>query len=428
MQIIVFWLVFIGGINRMKKSVTKGPSYHILLMSFVEDLKRLLYLPTCIIEEVKMSSNLLDYFLSLRIEKKSPNRKNINIMKTRSLIILVVLLLSTYYSPIFSQSEHTHPRASIFNQLERDGILEITIKTDLTELLSGEGKKGYIPTQLHYKDQSGKNIKWSMESRLRGKFRRRVCDFPPIKLRFDKDDLSAKGLSSFHTLKLVTHCLEDSYLSKTTVLKEYLAYQMYEELTDKSLKTQLVKVTYVDSQNKKSKIKRYGFIIENHHEMANRLEASICDCMNPDMEQMNKQQDLLNAMFQYMIGNEDWDIRMARNVKLVQPTKGAALYAVPYDFDFAGMVDANYAVPNPDLGLATVKERFYQGYYTEKVEIEAVLDYFQLKKDKLYQIVNDFKFLDGLSRRKVKKYLDEFFLEMEYDTIVGNNMPLEVSK
>lgn len=355
-------------------------------------------------------------------------------MNIQSIIILIVLIISMYQPPAYSQSSPesitdqmvSKPSSSIFNELERENILEITIKTDLTELLSGKGTKSYIPSQLSYEDQAGQDVSWTIEARQRGKYRRRVCEFPPLKLRFDKNDLANKGLSSFHTLKLVTHCLDDKYSGKTNVLKEYLTYQLYEELTNKSLKTQLVKVTYVDTKRQVSKIKRYGFIIENHHEMASRVDGNVCDCMNPDLEQMNKKQDQLVAMFNYMIGNEDFDIQMGRNLKLIQPNDGSPMFTVPYDFDFAGLINTEYAIPSQDLKLESVTDRFYQGYHKEKVEIEAMLDYFQLKKDNLYQIINDFKVLDSASRKQMINYLDEFFLEMEYLKIIGTDEILEV--
>lgn len=356
-------------------------------------------------------------------------------MNTRNLMFLVVLLWSTANWPVYGQisekssSLHTatSPSSSIFNQLERDDMLEITIKTDLKGLLSGKGVEKYIPAELSYEDMSGQDVSWSIEARQRGKYRRRVCDFPPLKLRFDKKDLAQNGLSSFHTLKLVTHCMEDAYLSKTAVMKEYLAYQLYEELTDKSLKTQLVKVTYVDSKKRMLKIKRYGFIIENHHAMAARLDGAICDCINPNMETLQQQQEMITAVFQYMIGNEDWDISMGRNVKMVQPKNGAS-YAVPYDFDFSGLVNVSYAVPNQDLGLNSVTERAFQGYFKERGDIEAILDYFQVKKAALYQIIQNLKPLDNIGRKRAIRYLDEFFLEMDYYIMIGNDMPIEVSK
>lgn len=350
-------------------------------------------------------------------------------MITRIISFVVMLLaiassttiIAQSYSPVTFVSQDAVAQKSVFNLLEHDDILEITIHTDMAELLEGEGKESYVPAQISYKDLSDNTISWDIETRQRGKFRRRVCDFPPLKLRFDKDELKNNGLKTFHTLKLVTHCIEDSYEGKNNVLREYLAYKLYNELTDKSLKAQVVRVTYIDTKKKHPKIKKYGFIIENHHEMADRLGGKVKEYLNPDYTLMNKKAEIMVAMFQYMIGNEDWDVVMGRNIKLVEPNNAGLLYAVPYDFDFSGIVDAKYARPNVSLGMTSVLDRYYQGTFKDRAAVSEVLTQFQIHKDDLYATINDFKLLDKLNRKVMSNYLDTFFQELEYDTIVGES-------
>ena len=356
-------------------------------------------------------------------------------MITRIISSLVILICIALYQPIAAQSfspvtfvsEEAVSQKSIFKLLQRDDVLQLSITTDIGELLEGKGKEKYIPAQIAYNDLTNNEVVWNIESRQRGKFRRKICDFPPLKLRFSKNDLAEQGLKTFHTLKLVTHCLDDVYAAKNNVLKEYLAYKLYNELTDKSLQVQVVKITYIDSKKKYPKLKRYGFIIENHHEMAERLEGKVVEYFNPDYSLMNKKAEITMAMFQYMIGNEDWDVVMGRNIKMLEPQNAGLLFAVPYDFDFAGIVKAEYARPNTALGLTSVLERSYQGKFKDKAAVSEIITHFQLKKNKFYQIVKEFKLMDKLNRKLMTNYLDSFFQELEYDKIIDNS-PIEVER
>ena len=162
----------------------------------------------------------------------------------------------------------------------------------------------------------------------------RVCDFAPLKLNFSKKDLVKAGLKEFDKLKLVTHCMDDKSISKEAVMREYLAYKLYNELSNVSLRVQLVKITYVDV-NTGEKIKnRYGFLIEDIDELAARNNAEVYERMNVQDNQLIATAENNHSFFQYMIGNADWDLKMLRNVKLLQDKRNGKITVVPFDFDF----------------------------------------------------------------------------------------------
>ena len=68
-------------------------------------------------------------------------------------------------------------------------------------------------------------------------------------------------------------------------------------------------------------------------------------------------------LFQYMIGNTDWSIPKCHNIKLMVPKNDtlAQPFAIPYDFDFCGLVDASYAVPDERFEIQSVRDRLYRG-------------------------------------------------------------------
>jgi hypothetical protein len=177
----------------------------------------------------------------------------------------------------------------------------------------------------------------------------------------------------------------------------------------------LVRITYLDTEGKGPTFKRYGFIIEDPDELASRLGGSECEegCLNPDTSRIVEKSASVLNMFQFMIGNEDWDVMLMRNLKLIELHNSNKCLLVPYDFDFAGMVDASYAVPNADNGLRSVRDRIYLGIPVSDELIRWTVKMFQLKKDEVLEYVRDFRPLSLNGRKEVKEYLLTFYNFLE---------------
>jgi hypothetical protein len=83
----------------------------------------------------------------------------------------------------------------------------------------------------------------------------------------------------------------------------------------------------------------------------------------------------------YMIGNTEYSVMRSEprkdcchNVDLMAP-KGESVYTpVAYDFDFAGMVNAPYAEPNPRYRLPNVRVRLFKGRSSVRKYIDAFYD------------------------------------------------------
>ena len=203
--------------------------------------------------------------------------------------------------------------------------------------------------------------------------------------------------------------MDERSISKENVIREFLAYQLYQDVSAYSLRVQLVEVTYVDELKPSNKVKRWGLLIEDIDELAARVGAVELDTFGLEQAQMDGPAWEKMAVFQYMIGNTDWDIRMARNVKILQIKKSGALIPVPYDFDFAGLVNAPYAVPNPDFQLTSVKDRLYQGEDRKNPHLANTLFFFKQNKEQLLQRVDRLPQLSRDTRYELKTYLNTFF-------------------
>lgn len=177
---------------------------------------------------------------------------------------------------IFSlAAQNSIPAESIFSRLQDQEIINVTIETNLDPLINFRRRETYQPAKFTYKNRNGKLITRKMKVKPRGKYRRRVCDFPTIKLNFSKKELEADGMAKYDDYKVVTHCLNDKKESKENVLREYLVYKMYNLLSPKSYQVQYLNITYVDSKGKMNSIKRTGFLIEDTGELEDRIGVEV---------------------------------------------------------------------------------------------------------------------------------------------------------
>jgi hypothetical protein len=132
-----------------------------------------------------------------------------------------------------------------------------------------------------------------------------------------------------------------------------------------------------------------------------------------DLERV--QQNLVNV-FQYLIGNTEYslfnpepDEFCCHNMDFMSATHGPPLVPLAYDFDFAGIVNAPYAQPNPRFDHKSVRIRLYRGQCTNNELLPETLQRFTDNKDAIYGVVDELELLNSRSRRYVTGYLDSFF-------------------
>lgn len=302
--------------------------------------------------------------------------------------------------------------ATVFMALSRKEPLRLTLEVDMREIYRQKNKDPeYIGATISYKNAQLEEVKKEVKVRVRGKTRRDICAFPPLRLKFNKKELHSEGLdSSYNELKIVTHCKGGKY-GDENALKEYLIYKMYNLLTDSSYRVQLLQVRYVDRTGKRETVEHYGFLIENTNEMAARLNGEECEtCVISNLALLDQSHYKDLSVFQFMIGNTDWKISANHNVKIIKPAQAGRSYlAVPYDFDYAGFVDSGYGVPHENLGIKTVRERFFLGHPRPFSEYTATIRTFQRLKPDFYDLCQNFTLLSEKERYSLTDYLDSFY-------------------
>ncbi len=327
---------------------------------------------------------------------------------------------------------------SIFDlmYLGNNEVLDISLETDVSELIADKYSETYYPAFLTFASSEGDSLTYPVNVRMRGRFRRRVCDFPPLKLKFPEEFLEATGFNPrYRSLKLVTHCLASEKESRENVLLEYLAYKLFQEITDNAFRVQLVRIQYIDRQDASRSSERWGFIIEDPDQVADRAGGRECEegCMNPLPASLDMKQVTQVALFQYMIGNADYSFALMRNLKLIEFEDARGNIVVPYDFDFAGLIGAAYAIPNTDEQLTDTRQRAYLGLDVEDPIMQWALNYFKFKRDAILEAIDEFELLRGATRRQAKQYVESFFVHLDrmnvnrssglYDTLATRPLP-----
>jgi hypothetical protein len=329
--------------------------------------------------------------------------------------VLPTLLFLIVWSPLFSQEEEQavkSKKSSIFELFLSDDYTEFNLTFNFQELERLKNTNDYMPAAIELDIPHEEVRHWDIEIKARGRYRRRICDFPPIKLKFDKNDLAEVGYKKDNDMKLVTHCIED-YTGKENVLREYLTYKLYEFYSDQYFRTQLVKVNYFDSESRK-KMKGIGILIEDNETVERRLKGKICeDCYSIDHDSFYMDNLHITALFQYMVGNADWSVPMVRNIEMMKGGKEDKYFMVPYDFDFSGLVNASYAVPNTNYNQKSIRDRVYLAPCEDIDEIKPYAEYFKSKKEEVIGFVKSFKKLSAYSRRDIVGYLESFYDGLE---------------
>lgn len=327
------------------------------------------------------------------------------ILKTNLLVLFTGVNMLFFSTTIHAQEIG---KRSLFDIMSYTEMLNLTIETEVDSLIENRRSAAEYPSIIRFEDQDKQTQNFDVKISLRGNFRRMRCSgIPPLKLNFKKKALTAAGLAKFDDFKLVTYCIDDNSDAKALLLKEFLAYKLYNGITDESFRVQLLNITFKDHKTGR-KTKQWGFIIEDTAELRNRLGAKkVEETRNVAFEKFNRAQIRQVALFQYLIGNSDWDLTVSRNVKYIN--KDGQYLAIPYDFDFSGLVNAPYAIANPNFNLASVQDRVYLGFEEDMNHLNATITQLHDKQTDLIQIVEDFKLLKGSARKEIKVYLNSYF-------------------
>lgn len=268
--------------------------------------------------------------------------------------------------------------ASLAPLFESDTALELTIELPLRQLYrDGVDDRPEYDSIVRYRAADGTEVELEAEIRVRGRSRLEYfCDFPPLRVDFDRDDVGGTVFAGQNHLKLVTLCSRsDSY--RDYLAQEHAIYKALNALTERSFRVRWAAIEYVDTDTRRgSAFVEPAFFIEEDWAVAKRTGANILEVRTLDVADLDVRMAALLGLFQFMIGNTDWsairpppDDSCCHNGKPIG-TGYENVIVLPYDFDHAGLVDADYAAPSSRLPIRTVRQRLYRGYCTLNAELD----------------------------------------------------------
>lgn len=320
---------------------------------------------------------------------------------------LLLTLASRADSPLFSD----------------DGVLELSIPINFKSLCRPREDPDcdFAPTVMTWTDAGGAAHEVNIELQIRGGWRAQAknCSAPLLWVRFDPKSSADTPFEGQNTLPLTTHCGQGVTLESWSfrprqvgweqyLLREYLAYRLYNEVTPLSLGARLVRITYPNPDKPGREIRNYAFFSEHLASLAERSGLKWLRRGSFDPAALDGQAANRLALFQFMIGNTDWSIARERNTALMGSADGRQL-PVPYDFDMSGLVDAPYAGPQPGLPIDDVRKRYFLGYCHPDTDWDGLFEDFLQRQDRMLALTAQVPGFDKTSIRSTRHFLEKFF-------------------
>jgi hypothetical protein len=297
-----------------------------------------------------------------------------------------------------------------FDLFERDELLEISLTFDITTYMAEKPREEYLDALLSYRFNETDSVNKKLRLRARGDYRYRTCEFPPIRLNFRDTSFGFADLDSLNNVKMVTHCF-DTVTFENYLMREYLIYKLYNIVTDYSFRVRFLKVRYIDIGKDALYYEQYGFVLEPIDMITSRYNAVELEDVEFGFDDVEP--ELMNkiAVFQFLLGNSDWNIPMIHNFKIIKQSESltSKVIPIPYDFDYSGFVNAHYSVPRGDLNLLKITDRAYLGPCRSEEEFRLTLDEFMGYKEAFLDEVRNFRYLDRTVRRELLDYINSFY-------------------
>lgn len=338
------------------------------------------------------------------------------VMRTAVLLLCIVLP-----STLAAQEYGSSPRHPLF---QSDAVLKAVLTAPISQTYAQRHQEAriYFPGQWTYVDEDGSTQRLQVSIRTRGHFRREVCELPPLQLNFKKSEVKGTLFAGQNKLKLVAPCKPgDRY--QQYVLLEYLAYKIFQLLSDRSYTTRLVRLSYVDRDEQLDPWTAIAFVIEDDADMARRLDLDRVNVESVLYRQLDHARMALVQMFQLLIANNDYslikpsgDDDCCHNIDLLgieddmqEMMPDESILPVPFDFDFSGLVNASYAAPPSQVPIRDVRFRFFYGLCVPRPLLDGAIAHVQSKRGEIFELIADIEYLDEKMREKTRDYIGEFF-------------------
>ncbi|MDH3416034.1 MAG: hypothetical protein OEM64_06985 [Gammaproteobacteria bacterium] len=299
-----------------------------------------------------------------------------------------------------------------------DEIIDVEIEAPFGLLASERPDDEEVAGKFRYTADDGSLVEFDVAVRTRGRLRRtkEVCQFPPLRLNFKKSEVKGSLFDKQDRLKVVTHCRKQARYEQA-IISEYLAYRIFNLLSDASYRVRLLRATYTYSDEERQ-VQSYAIFIEHKDRVGKRLNAKTLQIEKSMIQDLRRPDLNLASVFQYFISNTDFSpIESAPGEdcchnQTIFALEGGPNYTIPYDFDQSGLVNAPHALPNPRFKLRSTRVRLYRGRCVNNGYLPATLKLFNDKRDDIEALVRSQQELTKGTAKLMLAFIKKF-----YDTI-----------
>ena len=284
--------------------------------------------------------------------------------------------------------------------------LKVVIQTDVDSLLENKMDEEYYRSLFTIYETGEELYSFDSRVRTRGNMRKKLCNLPPLKLDFKKSLLRNFKFSSHDKLKLVLQCLPNPE-NEHYLYKEYLIYKLYGLVDTLSLKAKMIDLELLDNLGESRALK--AFVLEDEEVLARRIEGQIVEKGVVRSGGLHRESYLKLAFFQFMIANSDWSISARHNIKTIKLDSLQRMKPMPYDFDYAGIVNQKYAVPDGSFPVMNMDEAKLRLTSITKEETEWILDFYNSIRDDVFDIIESADYLDDLNRNEFRESVINFY-------------------
>ena len=282
----------------------------------------------------------------------------------------------------------------------------------------------------------------NLRVKARGNFRRQrsSCGFPPYWINFKQKSVKGSVFEGVNKVKVVSHCREGWRSFEPHIMKEYLAYETYRLISDRSFRVRLAEITYVDSVTGKTGVTAMAFFIEPVELVEERLNAKQLNDRYI-LPSLYEQRDLgLAEFFQFFVGNSDFSFfasqdECCHNGKVFALRDSATgLVPVPYDFDMTGLVNPPYATVAPNMPIRRVTERLYRGTKKTQEVFDATIQHYLDREAEIMALWENTDLLSGKPKAVAIRFVARFFTILkdkqliEKEIIRRTRMPEAIEK
>jgi hypothetical protein len=174
-------------------------------------------------------------------------------------------------------------------------------------------------------------------------------------------------------------------------------------------RTRLARITWRDSADRVKPMTVTAFFTELDEEVAKETSETLREEMKGarfrDVDQPTLQS---LSLFEFMVGNTDWSLGALHNIYLLQDSVGIVT-PVAYDWDWSGLVNTRYSVPDYRLPIKRVTERHFMGPCHTLAEWAPTLTRYREQKGALDAVWSAIPDLSPGKQAQAAKYLEGFW-------------------